>query len=132
MKRPRRTTSIAAANVGITNRGRIAPGMFADLVLLDTAALADRATPKEPHLTATGVRGVGEWGAGLQWRCDWGVPGAGDPPGQGPRPRREAGPRGEDTQGVARLRLCENEERDCGPHVGRRCGDRVPRDHQSS
>jgi N-acyl-D-amino-acid deacylase len=54
----RRTTSLAAANVGITNRGRIAPGMFADLVLLDTAALADRATPKEPHLTATGVRAV--------------------------------------------------------------------------
>ena len=56
MKRPCRTTSLAAANVGITNRGRIAPGMFTDLVLLDTAALADRATPKEPHLTATGVR----------------------------------------------------------------------------
>ena len=54
----RRTTSLAAANVGIPNRGRIAPGMFADLVLLDTAALADRATPKEPHLTATGVRSV--------------------------------------------------------------------------
>jgi N-acyl-D-aspartate/D-glutamate deacylase len=32
--------------------------MFADLVLLDTAALADRATPKEPHLRATGVRAV--------------------------------------------------------------------------
>lgn len=54
----RRMTSLAATNVGITKRGRIAPGMFADLVLLDTAALADRATPKEPHLTATGVRAV--------------------------------------------------------------------------
>ena len=54
----RRMTSLAAANVGITNRDRIAPGMFADLVLLDTAALADRATPKEPHFTATGVRAV--------------------------------------------------------------------------
>jgi N-acyl-D-amino-acid deacylase len=54
----RRMTSLAAANVGITDRGRIAPGMFADLVLLDTAALADRATPKNPHLTATGVRAV--------------------------------------------------------------------------
>jgi N-acyl-D-amino-acid deacylase len=54
----RRATSLAAANVGITNRGRIAPGFFADLVLLDTAQLADRATPKEPHLTATGVRAV--------------------------------------------------------------------------
>ncbi len=54
----RRMTSLAAANVGIVNRGRIAPGYFADLVLLDTAALADRATPKEPHLTSTGVRAV--------------------------------------------------------------------------
>ena len=54
----RRMTSLAAANVGIQHRGRIAPGFFADLVLLDTAALADRATPKEPHLTATGVRVV--------------------------------------------------------------------------
>jgi N-acyl-D-amino-acid deacylase len=54
----RRMTWLAAANVGIPNRGRIAPGFFADLVLLDTAALGDRATPKEPHLTATGVRAV--------------------------------------------------------------------------
>lgn len=52
----RRVTSLAAANVGITSRGRIAPGMFADLVLLDTAALADRATPQNPHLPSTGVR----------------------------------------------------------------------------
>jgi N-acyl-D-amino-acid deacylase len=52
----RRVTSLAAANVGITSRGRIAPGMLADLVLLDTAALADRATPQNPHLTSTGVR----------------------------------------------------------------------------
>ena len=54
----RRATSLAAANVGIQNRGRIAPGFFADLVLIDTAQLADRATPKEPHLTSTGVRAV--------------------------------------------------------------------------
>jgi len=49
---------LAAANVGIPNRGRIAPGFFADLVLLDTMALADRATPANPHLTSTGVRAV--------------------------------------------------------------------------
>ena len=54
----RRTTSLAAANVGITNRGRIATGFFADLVLLDTASLSDWATPQEPHLLATGVRAV--------------------------------------------------------------------------
>jgi N-acyl-D-amino-acid deacylase len=54
----RRATSLAAENVGIPNRGRIAPGFYADLVLLDTLALTDRATPKEPHLTSSGVRAV--------------------------------------------------------------------------
>lgn len=54
----RRTTSLAAANVGIVNRGRIAPGYSADLVLLDTAALTDRATPASPHLPASGVQAV--------------------------------------------------------------------------
>ena len=54
----RRTTSLSAGNVGITNRGRIAAGYFGDLVLLDTAALGDRATPSSPHLTSTGVRAV--------------------------------------------------------------------------
>lgn len=54
----RRVTSLPAANAGIMNRGRIAPGWFADLVLLDTTALADRATPRNPHLTAAGVRAV--------------------------------------------------------------------------
>ena len=54
----RRTTSLAAENVGLRDRGQIAPGFFADLVLLDTAALADRATPRSPHLPSTGVRAV--------------------------------------------------------------------------
>jgi N-acyl-D-amino-acid deacylase len=54
----RRTTSLAAHNVGIVNRGKIAPGYFADLVLLDTAALVDRATPVSPHLTSSGVTAV--------------------------------------------------------------------------
>ena len=54
----RRATSLAAHNVGIVNRGRIAPGFFADLVLLDTATLADRATPSDPHLPSSGVTAV--------------------------------------------------------------------------
>ncbi|HET8713698.1 MAG TPA: D-aminoacylase [Gemmatimonadales bacterium] len=54
----RRATSLAAENVGISSRGRIAPGFYADLVLLDTLALTDRATPKQPHLTSSGVRAV--------------------------------------------------------------------------
>lgn len=54
----RRMTSLSAAHVGITDRGRIAEGLAADLVLVDTAAFADRATPAEPHLTAVGVKAV--------------------------------------------------------------------------
>ncbi|MDH5234904.1 MAG: amidohydrolase family protein [Gemmatimonadota bacterium] len=48
-------TALSAAHVGITKRGTIAPGRYADLVLLDPAAVADRATPAEPHLASTGI-----------------------------------------------------------------------------
>lgn len=54
----RRMTSLSAAHMGIADRGRIAEGLAADLVLVDTAAFGDRATPAEPHLTATGVKAV--------------------------------------------------------------------------
>ena len=54
----RRMTSLAAAHMGIRDRGRIAPGMFADLVLFDPATVADRATPQQPHLTSVGIARV--------------------------------------------------------------------------
>ena len=54
----RRTTSLAASNVGLARRGRLAPGYYADLVLLDTTALADRATPDNPRALSTGIRAV--------------------------------------------------------------------------
>jgi len=54
----RRMTSLAAAHVGIRDRGRIAPGMFADLVLFDPATVIDRATPQQPHLTSVGIARV--------------------------------------------------------------------------
>ena len=54
----RRMTSLAAAHMGIRDRGRIVPGMYADLVLFDPATVLDRATPQEPHLTSVGISRV--------------------------------------------------------------------------
>jgi N-acyl-D-amino-acid deacylase len=54
----RKMSSLAAANVGIASRGRIAPGYFADLVLFDAAAIADRADFGSAQAQAVGVRTV--------------------------------------------------------------------------
>ncbi len=54
----RKMTSLAAANMGIPDRGRIAPGMFADLVLFDPLTVADRSTLAEPHALSAGIRAV--------------------------------------------------------------------------
>jgi N-acyl-D-amino-acid deacylase len=52
----RKMTSLSAAHVGIVNRGRIAPGYFADLVLFDPTTVIDRATPAAPREVAVGIR----------------------------------------------------------------------------
>jgi N-acyl-D-amino-acid deacylase len=54
----RRMTSLPAANLGLTARGRLAQGCFADIVVFDPAAITDNATYQQPHLLATGVRDV--------------------------------------------------------------------------
>jgi N-acyl-D-amino-acid deacylase len=64
----RRMTSLAAAHMGIADRGRIAPGMFADLVLFDPATVSDRATPAQPHLTSVGIARV--WVNGAEVYAD--------------------------------------------------------------
>ena len=54
----RKMTSLSAAHVGLVHRGTITPGACADLVLVDPAPVADRATPAAPHLVSTGIEGV--------------------------------------------------------------------------
>jgi N-acyl-D-aspartate/D-glutamate deacylase len=41
--------------MGISNRGRVAPGFKADLVLFDPETVLDRATPSDPHAVSTGI-----------------------------------------------------------------------------
>ncbi|MFN8878109.1 MAG: N-acyl-D-amino-acid deacylase family protein [Gemmatimonadota bacterium] len=63
----RKMTSLAAAHVGIPQRGTIAPGRFADLVLFDPATVADEATTQDPHRISTGIARV--WVNGREvWR----------------------------------------------------------------
>ena len=69
-----RMTSLAAEHMGIKDRGRITPGMFADLVLFDPATVIDRATPQEPHLTSVGIARV--WVNGVEVFTDGKTTGA--------------------------------------------------------
>jgi N-acyl-D-amino-acid deacylase len=54
----RRLTSMPAAHLGITGRGSLRAGYYADLAIFDPAAIADRATFAEPHRYALGMRHV--------------------------------------------------------------------------
>ena len=62
-----RLTSRAADRLGLADRGRIAPGKRADIVLLDPALYVDTGTYADPARQPEGVAGV--WVAGLRaWR----------------------------------------------------------------
>ncbi|HWA57192.1 MAG TPA: D-aminoacylase [Gemmatimonadales bacterium] len=50
-----RSTALAADHMGITDRGRLATGQAADLVLFDPATVVDRATPQDPHALSQGI-----------------------------------------------------------------------------
>jgi len=60
----RKLTSLPAANLRIKERGKLAPGYFADIVAFDPQTIADRATYEQPHQYATGVRDV--WVNGVE------------------------------------------------------------------
>jgi N-acyl-D-amino-acid deacylase len=53
-----RMTGLAADHMGFADRGRIAPGQRADLVLFDPATTIDRATPLDPKAVSTGIARV--------------------------------------------------------------------------
>jgi N-acyl-D-amino-acid deacylase len=60
----RKLTSLPAATLRIKDRGQLAPGYFADIVVFDPKTIADHATYEQPHQYATGVRHM--WVNGVQ------------------------------------------------------------------
>jgi N-acyl-D-amino-acid deacylase len=65
----RKMTSLPAKRVGLKDRGTIAPGMKADLVLFNPDTVIDRSTFQEPRRLAEGiamvvVNGVTVWADG--------------------------------------------------------------------
>ncbi|MXX74795.1 MAG: D-aminoacylase [Holophagales bacterium] len=54
----RKMTSLSAEHVGITDRGSIAEGQYADLVLFDPETVIDRSTYEDPHLPSAGIEKV--------------------------------------------------------------------------
>ncbi|HET8622213.1 MAG TPA: D-aminoacylase [Gemmatimonadales bacterium] len=60
----RKMTSLSAAHVGLPDRGTIAPGKRADLVLFDPKTVADRSTPAAPTAPPAGI--VRVWTNGVE------------------------------------------------------------------
>jgi N-acyl-D-aspartate/D-glutamate deacylase len=54
----RKMTSLNAAKLGITDRGLLRPGMFADIAVFDPGKIIDRATYTEPFQYNDGIEYV--------------------------------------------------------------------------
>ncbi len=54
----RKMSSLPAQHVGLSRRGRLTPGAFADLFLFDEAGLTDRSNDAQPEALADGVHSV--------------------------------------------------------------------------
>ena len=54
----RRMTSLPAARAGLAERGRLAEGLYADVVVFDPATVCDRATFEDPKRLAVGIETV--------------------------------------------------------------------------
>ena len=54
----RRLTSLSTSNLGIPDRGLLAEGYYADVVVFDPETIEDHATFEEPHQYSTGVQHV--------------------------------------------------------------------------
>ncbi len=54
----RRLTSLSTTNLGITDRGLLAEGYYADVVVFDPETIIDHATFEDPHRYSTGVMHV--------------------------------------------------------------------------
>jgi N-acyl-D-amino-acid deacylase len=54
----RRLTGFPASVLGLSRRGRLSPGYFADVVVFDPSAIQDHATFEQPHQYASGVQHV--------------------------------------------------------------------------
>lgn len=61
----RKATSAVATRLGITDRGLLRPGMYADVVVFDPETIRDRATFEDPHQLSVGVRDVWVNGAAV-------------------------------------------------------------------
>ena len=54
----RKSTSLAAESIGVEDRGTLAQGLYADIVVFDPETIIDHATYEEPHQHSTGVEYV--------------------------------------------------------------------------